>query len=124
MPELVTIPISFFELTIDYAHPKFVSDRGPIVEGLFSALRAWNPSVSDIELRTDGPVPQQGITLKLPSKQITFFFGAAHCRFSRDSVDWQSAGETIGILDACTSTLTRVAGVELGIKKSAIAVHL
>jgi len=52
MPEHVTIPISGFELSVNYVKPdvKLWVDRGPIVQGIFEALSQWNPNFDDIEV--------------------------------------------------------------------------
>ena len=59
MAELVTIPISVFEITIDYEQPalKIWADRAAVVQGIFDALSPWKPNVDDIEPRTTGKAP-------------------------------------------------------------------
>lgn len=93
MAEIVTIPVSFFELVADYERPEIhlLIDRGAVVQGIFDALKRWNPSIDDIEFHTTGKHSEQGVTFKLPAKRISFFFGGAACRFVRDAVDWTSA---------------------------------
>jgi hypothetical protein len=56
MAELVTIPITVFEINIDYKQPdlKISADRATVVQGIFEALKPWNPNVDDIEPRTTG----------------------------------------------------------------------
>jgi hypothetical protein len=126
MLELVTIPISFFEVTFDYVHPdlRLLGDRATIVQGIFEALKPWSPTIDDIEVRTAGKVSEQGVSFKLPVKRITFVFGPSHCTFSRDGVDWISAEETIGILDTFVSSFTLLSGVELANKKTTIGLHI
>ncbi len=45
MPELVTIPISFFEVAISYKRPVFQLwiDRAAVLQGIFDALEPWRP---------------------------------------------------------------------------------
>jgi hypothetical protein len=126
MAELVTIPISFFEVTIDYERPnlKLWGDRASIVQAIFDALKPWNPGVDDIEPLTTGKISEQGFTFKIPLKRVSFFFGPASCRFARDAVDWPSAEETIAILDTALSAFIRFSGIVLGAKKSAIGLHI
>ena len=83
MSELVTIPISFFEITIDYEHPVFKVwiDRGAIVQGMFDALKAWCPSIDDTELRMTGKPSEQGVAIKLPLKRASFFSGQCRADF-------------------------------------------
>jgi hypothetical protein len=126
MAELVTIPISFFEIEIDYERPdvKFLSDRASIVQGIFDALKPWNPSVDDIEPRTTGKFSEQGVNFKLPLKRVAFFFGPASCRFARDDANWDLAEETIAIIETSLAALIQLSGVTMGTKKTAIGVHI
>jgi hypothetical protein len=126
MPELVTIPISFLEITIDYECPEFKLwvDRAAIVQELFAALKPWDVTVDDFEPRTTGKLSEQGVNIKLPLKRVSFFFGPAYCKFTRDDVNWESAVETITILDVIASILVTVGGIVLGTKKTIIGLHL
>lgn len=126
MADLVTIPISFFELIADYQRPAIhlLINRGEVVQGIFDALKPWNPSIDDIETHTNGKYSEQGVTFKLPAKHISFFFGGAACRFVRDTVDWTSAEETIHILDTCLSALLRQGNIELINWKTSVGVHI
>jgi len=126
MPELVTIPISIFEYAVDYERPDFKlwMDRAAIVQGVFEALKPWEPRIDDVEPIITGKASEQGFTIKLPLKRVTFFFGPVSCKFTRENVDWQSAKETIAILDAAVSALIRCSGVAMGPKNTAISVHL
>jgi hypothetical protein len=126
MPELVTVPISSFEFATNYERPQFKlwMDRVVIVQNVFDALRPWEPRIDDVDAVTVGKVSEQGFTIKLPPKSVSFFFGPASCRFTRENVDWHSADETIAILDAALSTLVKSSGVVLGPKQTAISMHL
>jgi hypothetical protein len=126
MPQLVTIPISNFAVAIRYVRPVFQLwiDRAAVIQGIFDGLEPWKPSIDDMEVRADGKPSEQGITLKLPLKRITFFFGPASCKFSRDDADWGAAEETITILDAVLSALTIFGHVTLGNKSTAISLHI
>jgi hypothetical protein len=126
MAELVTIPISFLQFTVDYqeAAIRLLGDRSGLVQGIFDALKPWNPNIDDIELRATGKSSEQGVNFKLPFKQVSFFVGAAFCSFTRENVDWSGADETIAILDTAVTALMKLSGVSLGTKRTAIAVHL
>lgn len=126
MPELVTIPISFFDVAIDYEKPeiRLLGDRVPLVEAIFEALSSYKPSLDDVEVLASGKLSEQGILFKLPQKNISLFVGAIICRFSRNAVSWNSAEETIAILDAAVSTLTNLMGVTLGAKRTAVGMHV
>src|SRR5258708_10529665 len=52
MPEPVTIPISFFEITIDYekTHVPLLADRAPLVHAIFAALLLYNAIFDYIEI--------------------------------------------------------------------------
>ena len=91
MAELVTIPISFFEIAIDYERPQFKLwlDRAFVVQTVFEALERWGPRIEDVEGITTGKAAEQGFSIKLPLKRVSFFFGPASCKFTRDNVDWQ-----------------------------------
>jgi hypothetical protein len=126
MAELVTIPISVFEITIDYEQPalKIWADRAAVVQGIFDALSPWKPNVDDIEPRTTGKLSEQGVNFRLPLKRMAFFFGPASCSFVQDGADWQSSEETIVILSTLLSALTQLGGVILGTRKTFISIHL
>jgi hypothetical protein len=127
MAELVTIPISIFEFAADYVHPEFKiiwTDRASVVEGIFDALKPWAPRLDDVEAITTGKTQEQGFTIKLPLKRVSFFFGATSCKFTQENVAWQTSAETIAILDAVVSALIRSGRVELGSKNTTVSVHL
>jgi hypothetical protein len=126
MPESVTIPISVFDFEVGFERPefKFWMDRANVVQSVFGALKPWEPRIDDVEAVTTGKASEQGFTVKLPLKRVSFFFGAASCKFTRESVAWESAEETIAILDAAISALVRTGGVALGAKKTTISLHL
>jgi hypothetical protein len=126
MTELVTIPVSFFELAIDYERPmvKLLSDHGSLIQGVFDALSPWNPGIDDIVMRTTGKHSEQGVTFKIPLKGIEFFVGPASCRFLRDSVAWSLVGETMTILETALSALATVTGVALSTMNASVGMHL
>lgn len=126
MPEIVVIPISFFEATFDYKEPNIMLwlDRAVVVQALFSALKPWNIAVDDVEIITTGKPSEQGLKFKLPQKQVSFFFSPTLCRFSKDNADWQSAEDTIAIMDAAYSTLANVGKVDAATIKTVIALHM
>jgi hypothetical protein len=126
MQELVTIPISFFEFAVEYERPQFKlwMDRAPVVQDIFDALKPWEPRIDDVDVVTTGKASEQGFTIKLPLKSVSFFFGPASCKFTRENVDWQSADETIAIVDAALSALMQSSGVALGPKRIAVSMHL
>jgi hypothetical protein len=126
MPELVTIPLSFFELEAEYEKPLFslMADRTALVQGIFEALQPWKPKIDDIEIRTAGKLSEQGFNFKIPLKRVSFFFGPSSCKLSRDDVNWGMAEETLTILRMVTQTLVQIGGVVLGKKKTTIGLHI
>ena len=126
MPEPVTIPIAFFEFASDFERPVFKLwiDRADVIQAIFDSLMPWSPRVDDMEAVNTVKTSEQGFTIKLPLKGASFFFGPASCKFIRDNVHWQVAEETLAILDATISALTRSASVVLGAKNVVIAMHL
>ena len=122
MPELIKIPLSFFELSVDY-EPYWIVDRAPLVKSIFDALKPWNPRIDDIEILSVGKLSEQGLTLRLPSKRISFFFGHTSFKFTREDMTWQMDHETIEILDTALSAFTAISGVKVTTKKAGIALH-
>jgi hypothetical protein len=55
---------------------------------------------------------------------VSFFFGPASCKFTRENVGSELAEETIAILDAAISTLVQTGGVVLGPGNTTISLHL
>lgn len=126
MPELVTIPISIFDFTVDYERPEFqlLADRAGIVQAIFDGLKPWNPSVDDIEFLNTGKTSEQGTNLRLPMKRVSFFIGPSSFRFSKEAADWHSAQETIESLDHALAALLRLSGVKVATKKTSLSMHL
>ena len=126
MPEIVSIPISIFDFTVDYERPEFqlLADRASIVTAVFDCLKPWNPSVDDIEFLNAGKTSEQGINLRLPMKRVSFFIGPSSFKFSKEAADWQSAEETIEILDRALSALMSLTGLKVAFKRTSISLHL
>lgn len=125
MPEPVVIAKSFFELTLEYVTPdvRFVGNH-PLAQRMFEAFLPWHPSVDDIESHTVGRISEHGFTIKLPSKLASFFVGPAFCRFTRDDVGWDSAPETLALLDAAISALAEAGGIQRGRIRAAVGIHI
>jgi hypothetical protein len=87
-------------------------------------MKPWEPRIDDVDAITTGKTSRQGFTIKLPLKRVSFFFGAASCRFTRENTDWQWADETVAIFDAAVSALIRSSGIVLGPKSITISMHL
>src|ERR1019366_180635 len=49
MPEIVTTPLSYFEVEMEYAEPdiKMWLDRANVVQALYAALKPWSITVDD-----------------------------------------------------------------------------
>lgn len=126
MPELVTIPIATVEIVIEYAKPsmKLLMDRANVVDHIFKIFEPWNIQVDDVEVLQQGKPSEQGVKFKLPLKRTSFFFGAAICKLVRDDAGWDTAEETIEILNAGWKTLVDIGTVEAATLKTAIAMHL
>jgi|SRR5579864_8307730 len=126
MPELISIPISYFEVTFNYKEPNvgLWLDRANVVQAIFVALRPWQIAIDNVEVITTGKPSEQGIKFKLPQKQIAFFFGPTLCKFSKDNADWESAEETITILDAAFSGLAESGKISVETIETVIALHI
>lgn len=114
MPAAITIPISTFELSITYekaAIRLMAVDRATVLEALFSAFEPWGPNVDDIEFITTGKPSEQGLKIRISSQKASFFFGAAGCKFVKDSADWSEAGETLRLIETALNTLAQTSGV-------------
>ena len=99
-------------------------DRAAIVEAVYEALRPWNINVDNIEVITTGKPSEQGVKFKVPEKQASFFFGASTCKFTRDGTNWQTAEETIKILDAALSAFHQHSNTKVKTFKTAVALHV
>lgn len=126
MPELVTIPISYFEFLVEYEVPnlRLLRDRADLVQALYEALKPWGINIDDIEPRTTGKPSEQGLGYKLPLKRTSIFCGPSYCKLTRDDVTWESAEETIAILSGCLGALVKHVEIVLGVQKTLIALHL
>jgi hypothetical protein len=126
MTHLVTIPLSFVELVVNYEHPdvRAFNDRATILQAVFDALLPWSPKLDDVDPITTGKLSEQGLMFRLPLKQISIFFGPVFCRFNRDNIDWSEAEETITIFDVVLSAFTNLTGLKTGVKTAAVGVHI
>lgn len=126
MPELVTIPISIFELAIRYEKPviRLLADRAEVIQALFDAFAEFEPSADDLEVISAGKTTEQGIRLRLASQRITFFFGATTCKFTKEAAVWAEADKILGILDTFLTILVQMSGADLGKKNSVLSLHL
>jgi hypothetical protein len=126
MPEIVDTHLSFFEAEIEFVQPnlRIWLDRIAIVEAVYDALRQWGITVDDVEVIQTGKPSEQGVKFKVPDKRVSFFFSAGLCRFSRDSTSWQTAQETIEILDVCLKAFRTNAHIEFKTFKTAVALHV
>lgn len=125
MPEIITTPISYFEIEMEYAEPdlKMWLDRINVVQAVWAALKPWNIAVDDIEIVQNGKPSEQGIKFKIPRKLSSFFLGPAYCKFTRDSIDWGVAEETIGIIDVVTTALLSQTQAVIAKRKTTIVLH-
>jgi hypothetical protein len=126
MPELVTTPISYFEVEMEYAEPniKLWMDRVNVVQAVYAALKPWNITVDDVEIITTGKPSEQGIKFKIPQKLSSFFFGPSYCKFTRDNTNWGVAEETVLILDAAVAALLSQTAAVIVKRKTVVALHL
>jgi hypothetical protein len=126
MPELVTIPISYFELDAKYDDPDIdiVMDRRPAVAALFKAFKPWNINLEDIEVITQGKFVEQGVKFTLPRHRVSFFFGPAFFRLTQDGSSWETASITLEILEAAMTALRKSGTFTIDTFKTIIAMHV
>jgi hypothetical protein len=126
MTELVTIPISIFDVIIEYAKPnlRLALTRTDIVEELFEKFGRWNITVDDLEVISEGKPSEQGVKFKIPKRKTAFFFSAAQARLSWDDANWETAEETVEILAIGLEALARHGKVLPAKFKTAVALHL
>ena len=127
MPEPATVPNTYFEVIMDYVLPsgKIWMERAAVVQAMFTAFSQWEPTIDDLEVITAGKPSEQGLKFKIPKKAVSFFVGFASCKFSRDNTSWETAEETIQILDTALSTLLSIAGdVVIKNRKTMIVLHV
>jgi hypothetical protein len=126
MAELVTFPISYFEVEMEYTEPhmKLWLDRVNAVQAVYAALKPWNVTIDDVDIVTTGKPSEQGIKFKIPQKLSTFFFSASYCKFTRDSTNWAIAEETVRIIDAAVTALRSQIGGVIAKRKTVIVLHI
>ncbi len=126
MPELVTIPIAVVEVAVEYDSPsmKLIMDRANVVDHLFKSFKQWDLRIDDVEVITEGKPSEQGIRFKLPLKRTSFFFGAGGCKLVRDDASWDTAEETLAILETGWKVLVETGGVQAGVYHTNIAMHM
>ena len=126
MPETVKTSLSFFQVEVEFVEPniRVLLDRVAVVEAIYASLREWDITVDDIEVIQLGKPSEQGVKFKIPTKRASFFFGPGSCRFTRDNTSWQSADETIQILDAALKAFIEHSTTKLKTFKTSVALHL
>lgn len=126
MPTEITIPISVFELAVQYVKPniRLIADRAGAVQELFSAFAPWSPQLDDMEMITAGKPTEQGVRLKISSQNAAFFFGATECKFTKNSAVWAEADQIFAMIDVALEALHRAAGVVYAGRTSILSLHL
>jgi hypothetical protein len=126
MPAEITIPISVFEVTVQYQKPniRLLAERAGVIEELFAAFAPWNPKLDDMEVLTAGKPTEQGVQIKIATQTASFFFGASHCKFVKDSAVWVEADQILAILMAALGARRRVTGVDYADRTAVLSLHL
>jgi hypothetical protein len=116
MPEPLTIPISIFDVTMDFTRPnlRLAITGQEVVEELFESFAKWDAKVDDIEVIKEGKPSEQGVKFKLPKRRTSFFFGPVNCRLIWDDANWETAAETIEILQSALAVLHKTGKAEIG----------
>jgi hypothetical protein len=126
MAEPVTVPISIFDVTMEFVRPnlRLAATRADIVEELFDRFSHWDITVDDLESVNEGKPSEQGVKFKIPKRKTTFFFSVSQARLTWDDANWETAGETIEILTIGLEALVRHGNVEVLKYKTAVSLHL
>lgn len=126
MPELVTIPNSFFEYTAEYERPiiSLWLERAKIVQAVYDALSPWNVRPENIEAKNEGKPVEQGFLIRIPNKGVTFFFGPVKFRFSITGADWQQLEDIISLIDTALTALLQSSGSTVKNQKTVIGLHM
>jgi len=126
MAEGITIPISIFDVVIEYSKPnlRLAMTRTDIVEDLFERFSRWDITVDDLEVISEGKPSEQGIKFKIPKRQTAFFFSAAHARLTWDDANWETSEETVEVLAIGLDALAKHGNVHPSKFKTAVALHL
>jgi hypothetical protein len=88
---------------------------------VFSDLK---PNPDDLEIISTGKTTEQGIRLRIPSQGITLFFGAAACKFTKESAVWAEVDQILGNAQRFVHLLVEVGGVVLGRKITILTLHI
>jgi len=126
MTEPVSIPISIFDVTIEFVKPnlRLAMDRANIVEELFDRFSRWGISVDDLDVIKDGKPSEQGVKFKLPGRKTTFFFGPSFARLTWDDANWETADGTMEILSIGLEALASHGQVQAGKYKASVVLHI
>jgi hypothetical protein len=85
----------FLLVAIKYERPVFPLwiDRAAVLQGIFDALKPWNPNINDTEPRNDGkPSKQHCAPVAVETRFLLLW--ASYSQFSRGDADW-------GLLNPC-----------------------
>jgi hypothetical protein len=126
MPEKIVIPYSFADYVARFRRPaiKFLGgDRVAVVQAIVDAWLPWDFKISNMELRTEGNLAEQGINFKLPEHGVSFFVTATECRFNKENASWNSEDETLKLLDAVQKAVLDSTSAEIAIQTLTLSIH-
>lgn len=126
MAEIVAVPISIFDVTIEFVRPnlRLAMTRADLVDELFDGFSRWGITVDDLEVVNEGKPSEQGVKFKIPRRKTTFFFSPSQAKLTWDDADWETAGETIEILTIGLKALAKHGAVEVLNYKTGVVLHL
>lgn len=126
MSEKIVIPYSFAEYVARFRQPaiKFLGgDRVAVVQAVVDAWSPWDFKISNIELRTEGNLAEQGINFKLPDHGVSCFVTATECRFNKDNASWSAEGEILKLLEAARNAVLASTGAGIATQVLTLSMH-
>jgi hypothetical protein len=126
MPEKIVIPYSFADYVARFRRPaiKFLGgDRVAVVQAIVDAWSPWDFKISNMELRTEGNLAEQGINFKLPDRGVSFFVTAMECRFNKENASWSAKDETLELLGAVQKAALESTSAEIATQALTLSIH-
>ena len=126
MPELVSIPLAYFEYTGQFERPVFAMwvNRVDVIQRVFDSMQSWGIDLENVEGLNEGKVKEQGVAFRLPSKKIKVTVNPAQLVFAKDQSHWSEEAEIVSILSNVREAVLSASDVVIKSQKVAIALHI
>jgi len=95
-----------------------------MIQELFTAFSPWHPNLDEVHFLNEGKNSERGVNFKISSQNVSFFIGAASCRFTKEGANWADADQNIEIMQTALAAFHRVSGISFRKQHVVLSMHL